>query len=365
MTSKERVLCTIEGGIPDRIPMNFGANRATLQKLFHYFKTKDHMELLNKLNIDIFDMRGVVDPVYIGPVPNGVENENGIRQNFWGIRSKLMQTATGPEECFCDFILKGTDTIEELEKYPWPKADWFDFKNLKDDLKPLSSFAIMAAHGSFFQMPTFLKGLDDFLADILINTEIAVYIMDRFTEFYLDFYERIFVNAPGMINIIRLAEDIGMQDRPLVDMTVFDTHIAPRIRKFVDLAHSYGVKLMFHSCGSVEVFVERLIKLGVDILDPIQVRAYGMEPEDIKRKYGSRICLHGSVDTQYTLPRGTIMDVEEEVRERIRVLGKGGGFILAPCHVLQTDVPEANAAAMYKTGYMHGFYNNNQQIKND
>ncbi len=97
--------------------------------------------------------------------------------------------------------------------------------------------------------------------------------------------------------------------------------------------------------------------LGVDILDPIQVSAAEMDPVRIKAEYGSRICLHGSIDTQYVLPQGSPQQVAENIRKMIDILGPAGGFILAPCHVLQTDVPTGNVGAMYQTGHEYGVYN--------
>ncbi len=356
MTSRERVICTVEGNIPDRVPMDFGATSATLNNVFHYFGLDNYKMLMEKLNIDIFDMRGIVEPVYKGPVPDGSIDKNGIKQDFWGIHSRIMNTATGFEECPCDFKLKGVYDIDKMERYPWPNTDWFDYSYLKEKLLPWKDFAILAAHGSFFQMATNLRSFEDFFADIIINREAAEYLMDKFANFYLDFYEKMFNAAPGLINIIRLAEDIGMQDRPLVSVEVFDTLLAPRIKKFVDLAHCYGAKFMFHSCGSIVPFIEKLIDIGVDILDPIQVRAKDMDPSNLKKKIRNRICLHGSVDTQHTLPRGSVDDVEREIKDRIKILGCGGRFILAPCHVLQTDVPMENIETLYRTGYKYGFY---------
>ena len=119
------------------------------------------------------------------------------------------------------------------------------------------------------------------------------------------------------------------------------------------MAHSHGVKVMFHSCGAIVPFIERIIALGVDILDPLQVAADGMDPQGIKQRFGSRICLHGAIDTQYVLPRGASEDVSNAVRRMVAILG-AGGFILAPTHVLQTDVPTENVLALYETAHSIG-----------
>ncbi len=116
------------------------------------------------------------------------------------------------------------------------------------------------------------------------------------------------------------------------------------------------MKFLFHSCGAIRPLIDDLIEIGVDILDPLQAAADGMEPQAIKDAYGDRICLHGGICTQYLLPNGTPDQVREEVRRRVGILGAAGGYILAPCHVLQTDVPTENILAMSDAGLEAGCY---------
>jgi len=164
------------------------------------------------------------------------------------------------------------------------------------------------------------------------------------------------IAAQGCIDLFRIGDDVGTQRGPLISPAMFREFIAPRLRLLVDLAHSHDTRVMFHSCGSITAFIDALIEIGVDILDPLQVSAANMDPTQIKGEYGSRICLHGSIDTQYVLPQGSPQEVAENVKRMIDILGSGGGFILAPCHVLQTDVPSENVCAMYETGHEYGAY---------
>ena len=102
--------------------------------------------------------------------------------------------------------------------------------------------------------------------------------------------------APGKVDILRIADDLGMQDRLMISPAMFDQFIGPRLDRIIRMAHGYGVKIMFHTCGAVVPLIDRLIDLGVDMLDPIQVRAKDMEPAQIKERFGSRIALHGAID---------------------------------------------------------------------
>jgi len=196
--------------------------------------------------------------------------------------------------------------------------------------------------------------LENLLADLLDAPEMAEFLLDKFTDFYVAFFDCMFTAAQCRIDLLRIADDLGTQQGLLLGPDMFSRVFAPRLKRLIDLAHSHDVLVMFHSCGSIVPYIEPLIALGVDVLDPIQVTAAGMDPQMLKERFGARLCLHGSIDTQRLLPRGTPAEVADTVRRMCRVLGAGGGFILAPCHVLQTDVPTANVLALYDAGFECG-----------
>ena len=360
MTSRERVLRTIRREPADRTPVDFSANAATLEKLHRSFGTRTHRELLDALGSDIVDLRGITDPIYRGPVPKERALPDGGMENYWGWRTKQMETATGPELCYYDFVLKDCSTLDELAAHPWPKPDWFDFSGFAERLREWEGLAIMATGASVWQHPSFLRSLDQLLVDLAVNQELADFLLDTFTDFYVAYFDRMFTAAPGAIDIFRIADDLGMQDRLLIGPDTFAAYIAPRIARLAEMAHSHGIAVMFHSCGSILPLIEPLIGAGVDILDPIQVTAAGMDPVALKERYGDRLCFHGAIDTQYLLPQGTPQEVEAEVAKMIRILGGGGvggdgkkggtgkssGYILSPSHVLQSDVPIANIRAL-------------------
>lgn len=354
MNSKERVKAAINLKKPDRIPMDFSANKGTLGKLYEKLEVNSYKEVLDLFKIDIIDIRGVVEPEYEGPVPKEVELSDNIKKNFWGMKKKTMETATGPEDIYVDFIFEDAKSVEDYKGHRWPEIDWFDFSSINDELDFWDDFAIMASGASVFQHPTFLRGFENLLTDMVANKEMANYLLDKFTDFYLQYFDRLFSQAGDKIDIFRIADDLGMQDRPLMSLEMFEEMIVPRLDKLIDMAHSHDVKVMFHSCGSIDLYIEKLIEIGIDILDPIQVKAKNMKPKMLKKKYGDRICFHGGIDTQYVLPTLTEDEVKNNVTNIIDILGEGGGFILAPSHVLQTDVPLSNIKALYETGYKYG-----------
>jgi len=348
MKSRERVLTVVHRGQADRTPADFAANAATLERLYADLGCATHRQLLERLGADIVDLRGVVDPVWRGPKPRETMRPGGVKENFWGWRTKVMPTATGPEESFCEFALAGCETVEQLAAHDWPRPDWFDFSDFAARLDEWDGFAIMASGASVWQHPTFLRGLDNLLVDMAAEPELAGFLLDKFTDFYVDYFDRMFAAAPGRIDLLRIADDLGMQDRLLISPELFARYVAPRLRRLTTMAHAHGVKVMFHSCGAIMPLMDAIIEAGVDVLDPLQVTASGMDPATIKTRFGSRICLHGAIDTQYLLPRGTPDDVRRTAREMMAILGRGGGYILSPSHVLQTDVSTANILALYE-----------------
>ena len=123
----------------------------------------------------------------------------------------------------------------------------------------------------------------------------------------------------------------------------------------IDLAHEAGAYVFHHDDGNVTRILPELVELGIDLLNPIQWRADGMDRDGLKRQFGGRIVFHGAVDNQYTLPFGTVEEVRQEVRDNLRILGEGGGYILAPCHNIQPITPLENILAMYETAYEEGW----------
>jgi uroporphyrinogen decarboxylase len=268
----------------------------------------------------------------------------------------VMQSATGPEDNFVEFVLADAATLDDFQRHRWPAVDWFDFSDFAARLAPWQDFAVMASGASVFQHPTFLRGIDQLLMDMAVQPELAHWLMDRYTDFYLKFFDRMLTAARGQIDILRAADDLGTQRGLFFSPAMFRTFIKPRLNKLVDMTHSHGAKFLFHSCGAIRPLIEDLIEIGVDILDPLQAAAEGMDPQVLKDQFGSRLGLHGGICTQYLLPNGTPDEVRREVQRRIEILGAGGGYILAPCHVLQTDVPTANILAMSDAGLEYGRY---------
>jgi uroporphyrinogen decarboxylase len=146
-----------------------------------------------------------------------------------------------------------------------------------------------------------------------------------------------------------------MQTGPMISTAVFEEFFAPHLKRFCDLAHEFGLIVFHHDDGAIRPFIPRLIELGIDVLNPIQWRCAGMEVEGLKRDFGGRICFHGGIDNQQTLPFGSAADVRAEVRHMIDVLASDKtAYVVAPCHNIQAVTPVENIVAMYDEAHQYG-----------
>ena len=362
MNASERVRAVAEHRIPDRVPMHINASQWVVERLLKHAECSEPKDLLEYLNIDVYDTRGIdlhsgTAPSYVGPdhrILQEGKSWGGNIMALWNIREYQKTSLHGPVLEIEPPPLINL-SIDDMALYPWPEPDWFDFSCLRSDLDKWKEFSIMASGGSVFQHASYLMGLDVQLVELLIDPKRSMFVLDKLLDFYYEYYKRVFAEAGGLIDVLALADDFGTQNSLLISPEIFDEYFAPRIRKMAELAHANDSFLLLHTCGNIEALIPRFIDLGVDILDPIQPES--LDASEIKKKYGSNICLRGGISSQQVLAHGTPEDVEYEVRKKLDILMPGGGYILSPGHpVLQVDIPTENILTMYKTAFEYGKY---------
>jgi uroporphyrinogen decarboxylase len=183
--------------------------------------------------------------------------------------------------------------------------------------------------------------------DVLERPDWAHFLCRKFTDFYLDDYTRAAEVTGGRLDLYLLISDLGSQHGPLISLPMFRQFVAPYLKEMIDRIHSLRAKVLFHSCGAIRPFIPELIRLGVDVLDPIQPVGPDMAPDRLKADFGDRLCFHGGIDIQRLLPSGTPGQIRAEARRYCETLGQGGGYILGPAHFFQPDVPPENVLAVY------------------
>jgi len=245
--------------------------------------------------------------------------------------------------------------VDDLPYYPWPDPhDPCRVEGLAEEARRLyeeTDYALVAdlLGGGIFEQALWLRGFERFMMDMVSDEAFAAALLDILLELYIEFYD-VYLEAVGpYVQIVALGDDLGMQTGPLISPDLYRRLIKPRHKELYDFIHSRTeAKILHHSCGSILPLVQDLIDVGVDILNPIQTSAEGMDPAVLKRKFGGQLVFHGGIDVQRILPFATPARVKDEVRRIIDVMGQGGGYILAPSHNIQADVPPENILAMYE-----------------
>ncbi|MBP7599941.1 MAG: hypothetical protein KA750_01245 [Thermoflexales bacterium] len=358
MHSKERLRTALDHRVADRVPMMMSANPWVIEKLKTRLQVSTDRELLKAMHLDLFDMRGfdykgAVGPRYVGPAHMNIPATwCGDPLPLFGYHEVITETAFGKAWSMGAPPLAGLNTIEELSRYPWPQAEWFDYAGVRRELEPWAEdFAIALTGPSVFQHATLCRGVGQLLLDMAAEPELTTYILDRFFDFYYEYTRRILEVAGDLIDIVRLADDIGAENALLVSPRMIKRYLGQRITKFAALAHQHNAKLLFHTDGNVRQIIPDLITWGVDILDPVQPEVPAMSHPSLKAEFGDRLCFSGGVSAQRVLPSGSVDDVKAETRRAIRELGGGGGYVLSPGHPsFQSDVPIENILAMYSVG---------------
>jgi uroporphyrinogen decarboxylase len=343
MTPKERVIKAIDLELGDRVPLDFHATPEMVDKLKVYFRVENYEDLLIKLGVDI---RGV-HPEYVGPELR--RYPDGTWEDFYGIRFKRVDYGSGSYNEVAHYVLDDINDPAEVDKHNWPNPEHFDFSSIREQCERYGEYTIVYGGAGVFQRIIWLRRMENVLLDMAIRPEIAKRLFKNLTDFHVELYDRALGSGEGKIDILAVSDDFGTQNGLLMSPDMWREFIAPNLKKLIDVAHSHGSRYMQHSCGGIKEIIPDLIELGVDIIDPVQTSARGMDPEVLKADFGDRICFHGSVDVQTILPFGTVDDVRAEVNRMINTLGRNGGLILGPSHAIQPDTPAENVAAMYES----------------
>jgi uroporphyrinogen decarboxylase len=344
MTSRERVLAAIRHQPVDRFPTDIWAVNEVWEKLFRHFNTRDAFVLYEKLGIDaILDIKpGYHGPLIVGPDPS-------LRYDEWGFGHRLQEINGGVYEEQVYFPLENAETIADLEKFPWPSPDDYDYSGLRAKAARHPQYAVLCGYWAIFYWHNKLRGLENSLMDTLARPDFTHYLVERVGEFFAGYHRRCFEATRGLVHLTQVTDDFGSQNGLLISPKVFDTFYRASMQRAIDLAHSFDLLVFHHNDGDNRRLLPRLAEMGIDLLNPIQWRCGNWDLPALKAQFGGQICFHGGIDNQETLPFGAPADVRAEVRRIKAELGSDGtGLIIAPCHNLQAITPVENIIALYE-----------------
>ena len=195
-----------------------------------------------------------------------------------------------------------------------------------------------------------LMGMDAALMNLLLAPAAVEAALSHIADISLEVQRRALEAYGDVLHQVRLWDDIADKRGLLFQPDLWRRLFLPHLARASELAKSHGLPVHYHCCGAMSDIIPDLIDIGVDVLEPCQLHLPGMDPERLKQDYGQHITFWGGVNTQQTLPFGAPDDVRREVRERVRVLGRAGGYVLSPDHSLMPDVPPENIEALYDEG---------------
>ena len=352
MTSQERVATAIAHRQPDRVPVEFCARSEVIEKLRARLGLGSAESLEERLGVDL---RGA-GPRFIGPTeplcyadPTVEVTPDGIYRDVWGVGFKPNQTSCGFYMDLASSPLRHVSEPRDLAGKPWPTPELWDYSTIEQQAKANAAYWVGAHSRGIFEISWFLRGFEEFMVDLACNPDLANAIMDRVQAYLMARAERILEAGAGRIQMMEYNDDVGGQDGMLIAPDTWRRCLKPRMAAFIRMCKRYGVAIRYHSCGGIRPVIPDLIEIGVDVLNPVQALAAGMEPEGLKRDFGKRLTFNGGIDTQDLLPHCAVDEVRRATRRLIDVVGKDGGLVLAPSHVFQDDVPIENIVAVYET----------------
>jgi len=391
MNSRQRVLCALDHRRPDRVPIDLGGTRQSGIAASTCHKLKQRLGLSTPTRVyDVYQMLAEVERPILERFGADVIGLNrpavafGIRNEGWKpwrlFDGTPVEVPGGfhpvPDEKG-DILLfapdgsplarmpRGGFYFDRLDKNPG--AAHVDPEKLEPPLltpeecdhlgaqaeacHENTDLAIVAALGPPYEL-FFGLGTGDFAAWMMTLATEPDYVqalLGRLVDAWLENLRRFTAAVGDRVDVLQFNDDLGTQDAPFLSVKMFRELIFPHYQRGLDWVHrNTRMKVFMHNDGAIYPFLPTLIEMGVDVLNPVQTTAAGMDPEKLKREFGERLVFWGAAcDCQHTLPFGTPEDVAREVRESLRIFAPGGGYVFASVHNIQAGVPAENVIALF------------------
>ncbi len=380
LTSRQRVLKAINHEEPDRIPIDIGG---TLITTIHRTAHRNLMEYLgwSHFEEDLYDV--IQQAVRPDPrILNRFGNDSYCilpgSSSAWSLEITSHKQASyftdewgvvykKPHGGFYFDLYESPlakATMGDLKSFPWPDGNdpgrTKDLKSRTQEIFNNTEYALIMSDGTWgiMQHTAILLGYERYYNCFTTDLRFLRAVMERVLEFEFTYMDAILPEVKDYMHIVNTSDDLGTQLGPLINPKTYRKWIKPLHKSLIEHIRKHcTAKIFFHSCGAISEFIPDLIDIGIDILNPVQVSAEGMDSKKLKREFGADLTFWGGgCDTQKILPRGTPKNVKAEVLRRISDFASGGGFVFCPVHNIQADVPPENLVAMYETVLEHGRY---------
>ena len=377
MTRRERVIAALEYREPDRVPLSMSITIDAYQNLKRYLEIELEEDLKPDRWTEVPVHPLVAEKLGMDAVllPTGNSNRSTRRSenpdkwyDEWGVElTKIALPGGGySNEITCSPLKSAT--VKDLADYEWP--DPYDrsavegirefYRHIHND----TEFAIFSNFGgSIFRRAQYLRGIETFKLDLKENPEFVEALLKKICKIQLARIGMLMEAAGKYVDVLCLGgEDMGNQENPVISLQMFRGVVKPHLEKLWGytrkklLEKNPRAKMMRYSCGAVKTFIPDLIQMQIDVLDPMQPPAEGMDLFELKAEFGDKLIFHGGVDAQHVLPLGTVEEIHEHIKKQIMALAPGGGYICAPTYNVQGNVPPENLIAMRDAVEEFGYY---------
>lgn len=352
MTHRERILRVLSRKPADRVPMDLGGfNREAYKNFVEKTGYQNNWEYFG---VEA-DWRGVgfgASKEKIDHRPYHRDLPDNASLNGWGTAFIV-----GSNSAYDHFVAPMTyaKEVKELQDYPLPDyTPSYCHEHLEDAVKSIHNDEYAAFAGmqcTIFEVAWQIRGFNELMMDFFDNPGMAECILDRITEIRCFMARRY---AEAGTDILSLGDDVGMEHGLMMSPDLWYKWLGSRLAKVIKAARDAkpDIIIHYHSDGYIEPIIPKLIEIGMNVLNPVQPEC--MDPAKLKRLYGDQLAFWGTIGLQHTMPFGTPDDVRKEVKERIETVGKDGGLVIAPTHVLAPEVPIENITALVEAVKEYG-----------
>jgi len=375
MNSRDRVLATLNHKETDYIPFDLGGmaqsgiHRTAYINLRRFLKLPENeAHLLNiitqvaRQDKDFNERLKIDTQIVYGRWANNEEVTLRDEGNYytytdeWKIGHRMPKVG-GHYYDLCTHPLDIDNVDEGLKTYIWPDpTDSKRFVGLEEEIKSARKYekliVLMGLCPGIVEMYSWLRGFENFYIDLVTKPKIVEYFLDKMVKLKAAYWKYILNKFGQYIDVVNEADDMAGQNSMLFSPETYRKLIKPYHRTLFSTIKKVAphVKILFHSCGAIRPIIPDLIEVGIDILNPIQIGAKGMNPIELKKNFGKDISFWGGgVDTQNILEKGGPQEIRNHVRHNIEALASEGGYVFSTDHIIQPNVSPENIMIMWDT----------------
>ena len=382
MTPRQRMQTALNHQTPDRIPIDLGGfqtgiHQKAYRELIAHLGLKEEIVILDAVQqlakpseavLERFhvDTRyicakapdsfkgGIVKNTRNGRLWHDLKDEFGVIWSMPDDQGLYMDISDHP---------LAEATLKDIAGYPFPNGgDPSRFAGVREtalQMRNNTPYALCTGIGGVvYEYCWYMRGLERWFMDMLENVPFCQALLEQTLKFWMDFYSGYMKEIGDLVDVIMIGDDLAGQDGPLFSPQFYKTIVKPRQKALVQHIRSLTkAKIWYHTCGGCTRYIPELIDNGVDILNPVQISAAGMDPTILKKEFGNKIILWGGgIDSQHILPFACPDEIRRAVRDNLEIFKPGGGYVFNNIHNIQAGVPAPNIVALYDAAYEFGFY---------